>query len=241
MRDALKKTGRPIFYSLCNWGSDNTPVWAPAVGNSWRTTGDINPTWYQVQANFFKNQKDRFASGIGGWNDPDMLEVGVGDMLSLEEQKTHFALWAIVKAPLLLGLDLNTASDDVLAIIKNTDLIGINQDPDVVQAYCALGCDNEKGVQMYTTKKAGTEEAYAVITNFGDAAAKNYTFKVSDTDILPASGTTVSIYDMFEHKEVFRGADAHALLNYTITELPSHASAAYRIRVESTELTFLQA
>lgn len=73
------------------------------------------------------NLDDRLAAGPGGWNDPDMLEIGVGG-LTLEEEKTHFALWAVSKAPLIIGADLVTISDDSLAILKNKELIAINQD-----------------------------------------------------------------------------------------------------------------
>ena len=71
------------------------------------------------------NLDDRDAAGPGGWNDPDMLEVGVGG-LTLEEEKTHFALWAVSKAPLIIGADLVTISDESLQILKNKDLIAIN-------------------------------------------------------------------------------------------------------------------
>lgn len=77
MRDALNKTGRPIFYSICNWGEEDTPSWAPETGNSWRTTVDIQHTWVTIQRNFWLNLEDRHAAGPGGWNDPDMLMVGV--------------------------------------------------------------------------------------------------------------------------------------------------------------------
>jgi alpha-galactosidase len=77
MRDALNKTGRPIFYSICNWGQENTPSWAPELGNSWRTDDDIMTKWFNVRKLFDLNYMAQAASGPGrGWNDPDMLEVG---------------------------------------------------------------------------------------------------------------------------------------------------------------------
>lgn len=77
MRDALNKTGRPIFYSICNWGDEHTARWAPKTGNSWRTTSDISDSFSSMRNNFLFNYFDHEASGPGGWNDPDMLEVGV--------------------------------------------------------------------------------------------------------------------------------------------------------------------
>jgi alpha-galactosidase len=127
MRSAIAATGRDIFYSICNWGEENTWKWAPSVGNSWRTTGDISNNFDSVAANFKLSYEHFERSGPGGWNDPDMLEVGNGG-LTLEEEKTHFALWAVSKAPLIIGCDLNTVSKDSLAILKTQSLIDVNQD-----------------------------------------------------------------------------------------------------------------
>jgi len=134
MRDALNKTGRPIFYSICNWGEEDTPSWAPATGNSWRTTVDIQHTWVTIKANFFNNLKDKDAAAPGGWNDPDMLMVGVDrdnhryiyENLTIEEEQSHFALWAISKAPLIIGADLRTITKESMEILLNKDLISIN-------------------------------------------------------------------------------------------------------------------
>ncbi len=79
MRDALLATGHPIFYSICNWGEDQTWQWGLETGNSWRTTQDIFDGWTSIEYNFKKSQEHPEASGVGGWNDPDMLEVGVHD------------------------------------------------------------------------------------------------------------------------------------------------------------------
>lgn len=127
MRDALNKTGRPIFYSICNWGQDDVYLWGNKTGNSWRTTGDIQNNWYQVMDNFIYNSLHPEAATIGGWNDPDMLEIGNG-VLNEVEEKTHFSLWAIVKAPLIIGCDLENIKDTTLAILKNENLIKLNQD-----------------------------------------------------------------------------------------------------------------
>uniref|UniRef100_A0A0D9X2Y2 Alpha-galactosidase n=1 Tax=Leersia perrieri TaxID=77586 RepID=A0A0D9X2Y2_9ORYZ len=80
MRDALNSTGRQIFYSLCEWGQDDPALWAGKVGNSWRTTDDIQDTWKSMTDIADKNNKWASYAGPGGWNDPDMLEVGNGGM-----------------------------------------------------------------------------------------------------------------------------------------------------------------
>ena len=89
MRDALNATGRPIFYSICNWGEEDTTHWGPEVGNSWRTTQDISNTWSSLEFNFHSNANGRDSSAPGGWNDPDMLEVG-NEGLTLDEEKNPF-------------------------------------------------------------------------------------------------------------------------------------------------------
>lgn len=109
MRDALNKTGRPIFFSMCQWGQQTPWIWAAPIGNSWRTTGDIDGTWKSFVSILDKQVTlSRFAAP-GGWNDPDMLEVGNGQM-STDEYQSHFALWAALKSPLLIGCALSGIS-----------------------------------------------------------------------------------------------------------------------------------
>lgn len=142
MRDALNKTGRPIYYSLCSWGTDQVWQWGNQTGNSWRTTGDIVDNWASVVHNYKINDMHPESAGPGSWNDPDMLEVGNGG-LSLTEERSHFALWAFAKSPLIIGCDLNKVSADSLAILKNKNLIAINQDPLGKQATCVLNCASD--------------------------------------------------------------------------------------------------
>jgi alpha-galactosidase len=127
MRDALNKTGRPIFYSMCNWGEEKVATWAKDVGNSWRTTGDISDSWDSMIKIIDQNDEWNEFAGPGGWNDPDMLEIGNGGM-SLVEYKTHFGLWAITKAPLLIGCDITKMSWPIMEILTNPEVIAINQD-----------------------------------------------------------------------------------------------------------------
>ena len=127
MRDVLNKTGHPIFYSLCQWGQENVATWAKDVGNSWRTTTDIKDSWDSMINIIDKNDKWYKYAGPGGWNDPDMLEIGNGGM-TLTEYKTHFGLWCISKAPLLIGCDIINMSDDIKKILTNREYIAINQD-----------------------------------------------------------------------------------------------------------------
>ena len=127
MRDALNKTDRPIFYSLCQWGQEEVATWAENTGNSWRTTGDISDSWDSMISIIDENDR-WYDKGIpGAWNDPDMLEVGNGGM-TITEYKTHFGLWAISKAPLLVGCDITSMREDIKQILTNPEVIAINQD-----------------------------------------------------------------------------------------------------------------
>ncbi|KAI7846119.1 hypothetical protein COHA_000380 [Chlorella ohadii] len=147
MRDALNATGRPILYSMCEWGVADPWTWAATVGNSWRATEvaeaqfeivacmlpacdgkDIEANWESILKLLdYSHGLARYAKP-GAWNDLDMLEVGVGK-LTVGEQRTHFALWALLKSPLIIGADLRKISPDSLAILKAQEVIAVNQDP----------------------------------------------------------------------------------------------------------------
>jgi alpha-galactosidase len=128
MRDALRATGRPIVFSLCQYGVDAVWKWGPDVGgNLWRTTGDISDNYARMATiGFSQAGLARFA-GPGHWNDPDMLEVGNGGM-SAEEYRTHLSLWAILAAPLLAGNDLSTMTPETIALLTNREVIAVDQD-----------------------------------------------------------------------------------------------------------------
>jgi alpha-galactosidase len=128
MRDALRSTGRPIIYSLCQYGEDAVWEWGPDVGgNLWRTTGDISDKYAKMaEIGFSQAGLGRFA-GPGHWNDPDMLEVGNGGMTT-DEYRTHMSLWAILASPLLAGNDLSTMTPETVALLTNHDVIAVDQD-----------------------------------------------------------------------------------------------------------------
>jgi alpha-galactosidase len=129
MHKALLKTGRPIVYSLCQYGNDAVWRWGASVGgNLWRTTGDISDR-YSSMANIGFGQAGLAQyAGPGQWNDPDMLEVGNGGMKP-DEYRTHMSLWALLAAPLLAGNDLSTMTPETIALLTNHEVIAIDQDP----------------------------------------------------------------------------------------------------------------
>ncbi len=132
MRDALKAasetTGRPIVYSICEWGENKPWEWAADVGHLWRTTGDISDNWGSMLSIMKRNLPLAKYAGPGRWNDPDMLEVGNGGMTDTE-YRTHFSMWSIMAAPLLIGSDLRKASPETYEILGNKDVIAVDQDP----------------------------------------------------------------------------------------------------------------
>ena len=134
MGEALKNASKDkkITYSICEWGKNKPKNWAWNAGNLWRTTPDIRPIWKWIMVIYNVNLKLYRYAGPGHWNDPDMLEVGNGK-LTFEENKSHFSLWCMMAAPLILGNDIrklvnNNDKNDVLSILKNMRMIEINQD-----------------------------------------------------------------------------------------------------------------
>eukprot|EP00484_Ammonia_sp_Unknown_P010416 CAMPEP_0197075860 /NCGR_PEP_ID=MMETSP1384-20130603/211824_1 /TAXON_ID=29189 /ORGANISM="Ammonia sp." /LENGTH=387 /DNA_ID=CAMNT_0042514709 /DNA_START=26 /DNA_END=1189 /DNA_ORIENTATION=+ len=146
MRDALNATGRHIFYSMCEWGQDDPWNWAQPVGNSWRTTGDIQDNWKSMLSNWDRNGPAK-AAGPGGWNDPDMLEVGNGGMTTTE-YITHFSLWCAGKAPLLIGCDITKMSNDTQMILMNAEAIAVNQDKLGIQV-SEVASDSSQQTNVY--------------------------------------------------------------------------------------------
>ncbi len=126
MRDALAATGRPIVYSICEWGVNSPWTWAANVGNLWRTTTDISASFSSMLSIYRQNVGLASSAGPGAWNDPDMLEVGRG--MSTTEDRTEFSLWAEMAAPLLAGNNLVTASSTTMSILGNRSVIAVDQD-----------------------------------------------------------------------------------------------------------------
>ena len=128
MGEALLRVGRPILYSLCQYGRSEVWKWGPEVGgNTWRTTGDIRDTWESMSKIGFAQDGLAPYAAPGHWNDPDMLEIGNGGMTD-DEYRTHMSLWSILAAPLLAGNDLRSMSPAILEILTNREVIAVNQD-----------------------------------------------------------------------------------------------------------------
>ena len=172
MHLALEKAGRPIVYSFCQYGWDASWEWAAQSGaNLWRTTGDITPDWERIYT--IAQQQNGLAAyaGPGHWNDPDMLEVGNGE-LSLDENRAHFALWSLLAAPLLAGNDLPHMKPEIRDILTNRAVIAIDQDPLGKQGGLAY-TEGEVDVWTRNLKDGGIA---ILVLNLGPNRTENHPF-----------------------------------------------------------------
>ena len=179
MHAALLKTGRPIVYSLCQYGKDDVWKWGASVGgNLWRTTEDISDSYLSMAGiGFGQIDLARYA-GPGHWNDPDMLEVGNGGM-NEDEYRTHMSLWALLAAPLLAGNDLSAMTPATTALLTNREVIAIDQDRSGIQgervwvegaleAWIKPLADHSKAVGFFNrADKTATAEAQVPLAKLG--------------------------------------------------------------------------
>jgi alpha-galactosidase len=214
MRDALAKTGRPIVYSICEWGQSKPWEWAQEVGHLWRTTGDIHDSWTSVRSIIEKNLPLAEYAGPGHWNDPDMLEIGNGGMTATE-YRTHMSMWAMMSAPLIIGTDLRTIPEPYLAMLSNKEIIAIDQDPLGVQG--AVVYDNEGLIVV--DKPLATGERAIALYNSTDVQA-TISVPVSVTGLKPArayrlhdvwTGQTMQAKDT-----ISAGVSAHGTVVYVV-------------------------
>jgi len=144
MRNALYSAGRPIVFSLCEWGNNKPWDWGKNVGHLWRTTGDItncfdcvvdHGTWKSWGVMYILDMQDglRIHAGPDHWNDPDMMEVGNG--MSVSEDRAHFSIWCILAAPLIAGNDIRNMSKETIEILTNKEVIAVNQDSLGIQGF----------------------------------------------------------------------------------------------------------
>ena len=215
MGDALLNSGRPILYSLCQYGRAEVWKWGAKVGgNAWRTTGDIHDSWDSMaKIGFAQNGLASFAKP-GHWNDPDMLEIGNGGMTE-DEYKVHMTLWALLAAPLLAGNDLREMSPAIAAILINTEVIAVDQDKEGTQGrrigklgeqeiWARLVSDNQQAVALFN---CGTEQA-------------EITVRWSD---LGLTSTPPRVRDLWAHK------DLHVLGQEYTTAVPPHGVVLLRL------------
>lgn len=224
MRDALYTAGRPIVFSLCEWGTTKPWEWAKDVGHLWRTTEDIVDRW-DAMLEIVDEEKDlaRYA-GPGHWNDPDMLEVGNGEMTT-EEYKTHFSMWCMLAAPLMAGNDLRNMSPETNGILTNREIIDLDQDTLGIQGFCFR--DNG-GYQIWIKKLVNNERA-ACLLNRSDEVKKvqvdfNVLLKANNNYWSPDQYNLedYKVSDLWEHKVINTGN------NIVYIEIPPHSVKVFK-------------
>ncbi|ONK73723.1 uncharacterized protein A4U43_C04F34590 [Asparagus officinalis] len=227
MSNALQNSGRKIFFSLCEWGQDDPATWAGNIGNSWRTTGDIEDNWDRYKILTFKkksynvfstsraDENDKWASYAkpGGWNDPDMLEVGNGGMTT-EEYRSHFSIWALAKAPLLIGCDIRSMDNVTHEILSNSEVIAVNQDKLGVQG---RKIKSDGGLEVWAGPLSGGRIA-VVLWNRGSSEAS---ITANFSDIGLKSSDTVDARDLWEH------STSSSVQGQITVKMGSHACKMY--------------
>jgi len=240
--DALHRTkpdGSYIF-SICAWGSADVRAWAKDVGNLSRTSDDITPSWTRMLANFDSAADRALYAHPGSWNDPDMLFVGHGDFDEhhLTEAKSHFALWTMLSAPLLIGYDLRNAPQPLMDILGNRDLIAVDQDPAGNQAVAAYDTDD---VQILVKTLANGHKAVAVFNRglapadvtltarhlkFAETSPVTLRDLWSGSTLAPFSGETKLHLDP-RQTLVFDASGTHALADgLYLSEMPGRVNPA---------------
>ncbi|MGW6268369.1 NPCBM/NEW2 domain-containing protein [Streptomyces sp. NPDC055060] len=217
MRDALKATGRPIVYSICEWGENKPWEWAADVGHLWRTTGDISDTWSSMLSIMKQNLPLAKHAGPGRWNDPDMLEVGNGGMTDTE-YRTHFSMWSIMAAPLLIGSDLRKATPETFEIIGNEEVIAVDQDPLGKQGDVL---SSEGGRWVVAKEMKDGSRAVALFNETGTAQSIATTAKA--VGLPAADGYTLR--DLWKHKSYNTAGGISATV-------PAHGTVLLRVSAD---------
>ena len=213
LRDALAQSGRPIVFSICNWGVKAPWRWGPATGNLWRTTGDINDTYDRMSLiGFGQNGLEKFA-GPGHWNDPDMLEVGNGGM-KRDEYRTHLALWALLAAPLLAGNDLRSMSPETKDLLTNSEVIAVDQDSKGVQGHRVW---EEGPLEIWAKPLADGSHAVGLFNRSEAPIKMTLDFKTIGA---PASA---KLRDLLDHK------DLGTFQNSYSAEVPTHGVVLVKV------------
>jgi alpha-galactosidase len=210
MGAALLKCGRPIVYSLCEYGSNDVWTWGPNVaGNLWRTTGDIQDNWRSMTHIGFNQGKLAPYAGPGHWNDPDMLEVGNGGMTATE-YRTHFSLWCLLAAPLIAGNDLRSMSAQTREILTNREVIAIDQDPLGTEATRIQEAD---GLEIWSRPLQGGALAVGIFNRNEAERPTEFAWSVLGLASKPAGLRDLWVHQDLAVSESFSGTvPAHGVL-----------------------------
>jgi alpha-galactosidase len=216
MSRAIRAAGRPMVFSLCEWGESSPWLWAAPVGHLWRTTEDIYPSFERVKAILDLQAGLGEYAGPGHWNDPDMLEVGNGG-LTIAESRAHFSLWCVLAAPLIAGNDVRSMTPEVRAILTNRDVIAVDQDP--------LGREgfryrSDPGREIWVKPLSNREWAVCVLNTLPRSAD----LSVDWAGLTFLTERYYHIRDLWTGKEAGRSVDAFT------ARVEPHGALLYRLR-----------
>jgi alpha-galactosidase len=236
MRDALYAAGRPIVFSICEWGTDKPWDWGPKVGHLWRTTGDIyncfdcvkdHGTWKQSGVmQILDMQKGlREHAGPGHWNDPDMLEVGNG--MTTSEDRAHFSMWCMLAAPLISGNDLRGMSAETKAILTKREVISVNQDALGVEGF---QYSTKDGVEVWFKPLDGGDWAMAVLNR--STSARKFSFDWKSEKVSDALSKREARFDAntYALRDLWAGREAGDTRRALSADLPPHDVLMLRLK-----------
>ncbi|KAI6028988.1 glycoside hydrolase family 27 protein [Pisolithus marmoratus] len=223
--DLSQSTGEtPLILSLCEWGREQVWLWGRRYGQSWRTTNDISPNWLSVASIINQNSFYSWASDFYGHNDMDMLEIGNGN-LTYEESKTHFTAWALMKSPLLIGTDLETATNQTIEILTNREIIAINQDQVVGTSVSPFRwginpdyISNNTYPAQYWSGESQNGTVFMLINTLSESATMF--FNLTESPWIRA-GRQYSVRDLWAHTD-----NGTAVRNFTAHDVPPHGVVA---------------
>lgn len=237
MRDALRAAGRPILFSMCEWGSSKPWEWAADTGHMWRTTGDIfncfdcvdkHPGWaaYGVLQILDMQNGLRKYAGPGHWNDPDMLEVGNGQ--TVNEDRAHFTMWCMLAAPLILGNDIRNMTQETKDIILNKEVIALDQDSLGIQG---LRFAVEDGLEFWFKPLVNDEWAFCILnrsTEVKEYAIDWQKFNLYDDVARRFTDFDSKVYTLRNLWTKQEEGDTKKVKNVTV---PGHDVVLYRLSV----------
>jgi alpha-galactosidase len=212
---AIHAARRPIVLSICEWGRARPWEWAGTLGHLWRTCWDIQPEWSSVTTILDRQADLHEYSGPDHWNDPDMLEVGNG--LTSSEDRAHFALWAMLAAPLMAGNDLRQMSGDIRAILTAPEIVAIDQDARGMQAR-RVRSDGE--IDVWVRGLAGARTFAIGLLN---RASQDRELRFGLDELGFAATEVVRVRDLW------RRSDVGQLRGEIVMTVPSHGAAVLRV------------
>jgi alpha-galactosidase len=226
MRDAIAHTRRPMFFYICNWGSEMAWTWAPKLGNAWRSTGDVldpgHADWIRMLRNFDQNALHASSGGPNHWSDPDMLEVGVPGINAVEERSV-FSLWAISAAPLWAGNDLTIMSEETQQILTNSEVIAVDQDPFGEPG--TLVAEDTPGLQVWARPLVGQGSPQAVLL----------INRTSESSEIHVRWEDLGIYGSAEARDLWSHQNLGVIPHEYSAHVPTHGVVMLRVVPRTTK------